>query len=130
MILQAPKRVLLVDDHATFRQALARLLEEEPDLEVVAQDGTLAEARDGLSSEAWNADVAIVDLYLPDGDGTEVIGELREVNPELRVLMLTISLDPADHVRAREAGADEVLDKHTPYIDNLLDTVKRLASQP
>lgn len=125
-----PKRVLLVDDHAAFRQALARLLEEEPDLEVVAQGGTLAEARDGLSSKAWNADVAIVDLYLPDGDGTKVISELRDVNPELRVLVLTISLDPADYVRAREAGADEVLDKDTPYLDKLIDAVKRLASQP
>ncbi len=122
-----PKRILLIEDHALFREAFARVLERDPDLEVVAQGGTLAEARDGLSKRAWQADVAVVDLYLPDGDGTEVIGELREVNCDLRVLALTISVDPADYAWAREAGADEILGKLAPILDELIGAIKRLA---
>ncbi len=60
-------RVLLVEDHAAFREALAFLLNREPDLEVAAQAGSLAEARKALPQGGF--DVAVVDLGLPDGDG-------------------------------------------------------------
>ncbi len=59
-------RVLLVEDHAAFREALAFLLGREPDIEVVAQAGSLAEARKAIDGRL---DVAVVDLGLPDGDG-------------------------------------------------------------
>ena len=59
-------RVLLVEDHAAFREALAFLLGREPDLEVVAQAGSLAEARGALGG---SLDVAVVDLGLPTGTG-------------------------------------------------------------
>ncbi len=59
-------RVLLVDDHATFREPLAFMLNREPEFEVVAQVGSLAEARRALEG----IDLAVVDLDLPDGNGT------------------------------------------------------------
>ena len=59
-------RVLLLEDHASFRQALASIIEREPDVTVVAQAGSLAEARALLPLEV---DVAVVDLGLPDGEG-------------------------------------------------------------
>jgi hypothetical protein len=59
-------RVMLVEDHAAFRQSLASLLGREPDLEVVAQAGSLAQARQMLRTPL---DVAVLDLSLPDGDG-------------------------------------------------------------
>ena len=68
-------RVLLVDDHAAFREPLAFMFDQEPDFEVVAQAGSLAEARRVLDG----IDLAVVDLSLPDGNGTELIGELRAV---------------------------------------------------
>lgn len=100
-------RVLLVDDHATFREPLAFMLDLEPEFEVVAQAGSLAEARrllDGI-------DLAIVDLNLPDGDGTELIGELRVANPSSVVLVLTASAERGAYARAVEAGASGVLNK-------------------
>ena len=67
-------RVMLVEDHLAFRQALAFMLMREPDLEVVAQAGSLAQAREMLDRRL---DVAVLDLALPDGDGRDLIGELR-----------------------------------------------------
>lgn len=72
-------RLLLVDDHASFRLPLALVLEREPDMSVVAQAGSLAEARATLKTvdeSSESIDVALVDLNLPDGEGTELIREL------------------------------------------------------
>ena len=70
-------RIMLVEYHAAFRQSVGFLLGREPDLEVVAQAGSLAQARQMLDTRL---DVAVLDLSLPDGDGRELIGELRRRN--------------------------------------------------
>jgi DNA-binding NarL/FixJ family response regulator len=101
-------RVLLVEDHAAFREALAFLLGGEPDIEVVAQAGSLAEARAALGGRP---DVAVVDLGLPDGDGSELIGELRQASPGTAVLVLSAGVGPGPSEDARAAGADAVLSK-------------------
>jgi DNA-binding NarL/FixJ family response regulator len=116
-------RVLLVDDHATFREPLAFMFDREPDFEVVAQAGTLAEARSVLEG----VDLAVVDLNLPNGDGTELIGELRAVNPRGMVLVLTASSEREVHARAVEAGAAGVLHKSV-RIKEVIDAARRLAA--
>ena len=63
-------QVMIVDDHDTFREPLAFMLERESDLTVVAQPRSLAEAREVLEGAELAVDVAIVDLNLPDGSGT------------------------------------------------------------
>ena len=70
---------MIVEDHLSFRQSVAFLLSREPDLEVVAQAGSLTEAREVLVE--GHLDVAVLDLGLPDGDGRELFGELRRTNP-------------------------------------------------
>ncbi len=101
---------MLVEDHAAFRQALAFLLSGDPDLEVVAQAGSLAQAREALLDEE-GLDVALLDLALPDGNGTDLIGELRERNPGVSVVVLSAAMGPGDLDGIVEAGADAVLDK-------------------
>ena len=101
-------RVLLVEDHAAFREALAFLLGGEPDIEVVAQAGSLAEARRLLDARL---DVAVVDLALPDGGGIELIGELRRASPATSVLVLSATVEPGRSGEVRKAGADAVLAK-------------------
>jgi two-component system response regulator DesR len=101
---------MLVEDHAAFRQALAFLLGQGPGIEVVAQAGSLAEAREALLAEG-GLDVAVLDLVLPDGDGSELIGELRRANPGVSVVVLSAAMGPGDLDVAAEAGADSVLDK-------------------
>jgi len=119
------QRLLLVEDHASFRQTLALVFDQEPDFEVVAQAGTVAEAR--LVMVDREADLAVVDLSLPDGEGVELIEDLRETNPHFAALVLTASLDRAEHARAVEAGAAGVLHKSAD-VDEILDSTRRLAA--
>ena len=100
-------RVLLVDDNAEFRRAFAGLLERQPDLEVVGTAGSLAEARRKLRG----VDVALLDRGLPDGDGLELIGEMRAANPGARVFVISSTAEMIHPTDAIEAGADGVIDK-------------------
>jgi DNA-binding NarL/FixJ family response regulator len=118
------KRILLVEDHAAFRQAIASVLEQEPDLKVVAQASSLAEGR---RVDHGMFDLAMVDVFLPDGKGTHLIRQLKEANPQTPVLVLTVSPDPAVHGEALEAGADEVLPK-SAELDEIVAVIRRLAS--
>jgi DNA-binding NarL/FixJ family response regulator len=118
-------RILLVEEHRAFRGSLTTILDREGDLEVIGQVGSVAECRSFVSSHE-GFDVAIVEVFLPDGDGTELIGDLREANPDASVMVLTVSSDPQDHARAREADADEVLSKASSR-EEIIEAVRRLA---
>jgi DNA-binding NarL/FixJ family response regulator len=107
-------RILMVDDYVDFRVAFVAMLEEQPEVEVVGQAGSLAEARRMLEG----VDVALLDRGLPDGDGLELIGPLREVNPHARVLVMSSTVEMIHPTDAIEAGADGVIDK--------LDTPERV----
>jgi DNA-binding NarL/FixJ family response regulator len=104
-------RILVVDDYVEFRLAFVDLLEWQPELEVVSQAGSLAEARTMLEG----VDVVLLDRGLPDGDGLEFIGALREVNPHARVLVMSATVEMSHPADAIEAGADEVIDKLAPF---------------
>jgi PAS domain S-box-containing protein len=117
-------RVLLVDDHASFRQGVARALEAEPDLDVVGQAGSLAETREILAAE-HGFDVAVIDLGLPDGLGAELIGDLRVANPRAQALVLSATDDRADIARAVELGAAGLLHK-SASMGEVVDAVRRL----
>jgi DNA-binding NarL/FixJ family response regulator len=119
------QRLLLVEDHVSFRQTLALVFDGEPDFEVVAQAGSVAEARRVMGDR--EADLGVVDLSLPDGEGIELIEDLREANPLFAALVLTASLDKAEHARAVEAGAAGVLHKSAD-VDEILDATRRLAT--
>ena len=116
-------RIMLVDDHATFREPLAFMFNREPDFEVVAQAGSVAEARQNLGG----IDLAVVDLDLPDGDGTDLIGALRAVNPRGIALVLTANANREAFARAVEAGAAGVLHK-TVRIQQVVDAARSLLS--
>ena len=119
-------RVILVEDQADFRRLMAVWLGREPDLEVVAQAGSLTEAR-SIAAKA-RFDVAVLDLGLPDGNGVDLIAELREANPGAAVLVLSASLDPTSLERAAEAGANEILDKFaTP--GEVVGAIRRLGTE-
>ncbi len=118
-------RILLVEDHASFRQALAFMFEREPEFAVVGQAGTLAEARQFLNGAGGETDVAVCDLALPDGDGFDLIEELAANGGEVITLVLSASLEPARFARAVEAGASGVLHK-AAAIGDIVEAVKRL----
>ena len=116
-------RVMHVEDHAGFRALIKNLLDSQSDMEVVAQAASLGEARDwAVTSEI---DVAILDLSLPDGNGLDLIPELRRSKPEVGVLILSANLDPAGPEKAPGSCADEILDKLAP-VEAVLDSVRKL----
>jgi PAS domain S-box-containing protein len=117
-------RVLLVEDHASFRQAAASVFEREG-LEVVGQAGSLTEARKVLEQGA--PDVAVIDLVLPDGYGWDLIKELRAANRRAQALVLTAELGRAEIARAVENGAAGVLHK-TAELDEVVEAVRRLSA--
>ncbi len=119
------KRLLLVDDHGSFRQALALILQQHTDLKENLQAGSLVEAHQLLDDLDRQVDLAVVDLDLPGGDVTELIEELRE--RDVPVLALTSSSSLERHASALRAGADEVLSTSTSG-EKILDTVMRLIS--
>jgi two-component system, NarL family, response regulator DevR len=117
--------ILLVEDHTSFRQTLALVLDGEPGFEVVAQAGTVAEARELLDSLGCEIDASVFDLSLPDGEGTELIRELREANLDFRALVLTASFERTDFARAIEAGAAGAVHK-TAAVEEIVGAVRRL----
>jgi two-component system, NarL family, response regulator DevR len=118
------KRILLVADHNVFREALAMRLNQEEDLEVAWQSGSIADTRD---IHLDGVDVALVDPLLPDGDGMELIREVSVANPNSLALVLSHRLDPALYHQALGAGAVEVLATNTG-IGEVIDAVRRSAT--
>jgi DNA-binding NarL/FixJ family response regulator len=118
-------RVMIVEDHADFRGLMEVLLSIQPDIKLIAQAGSLAEARD--QAARFEVDVVILDLGLPDGSGADLISDLRRTSRDVRVMVLSASLDPEGIEKARRAGADEILDKLTS-LDEVLATVRRLGN--
>jgi DNA-binding NarL/FixJ family response regulator len=114
-------RVLLVEDHAVVREAMASVFGAQPDFEVVGEAASLAEARAKLE----DVDVAVIDLRLPDGDGADLIEVLRAASPEAHALVLSASVDRDDAAKAVQRGAAGVLDKAV-HLDEVVDAVRRL----
>ena len=98
-----PVRVLLVDDQALFREALATLLEVRPEIEVVGEAGDGATALDRVAG--LRPDVVLMDLHMPVLDGVAATRRLRVEHPEVRVLALTTFDDDEDVFAALRAGA-------------------------
>jgi two-component system NarL family response regulator len=96
-------RVLVVDDHALLRTGVANIINQEPDLCVVAEAGNGIEALEAY--ERHQPDVTLLDLRMPVMDGVEVVRQIRERDPRARVIVLT-TYDTDDEIeRALRAGA-------------------------
>jgi DNA-binding NarL/FixJ family response regulator len=96
-------RIFLLDDHEVVRRGVKDLLEAEPDLVVVGEAGTAAEALARIT--ATRPAVAVLDVRLPDGDGVSVCREIRSRMPEVGCLMLTSFADDDALFDAIMAGA-------------------------
>jgi two-component system response regulator NreC len=97
-------RIVLVEDHAILREGLRALIELEPDLKVVGEAGTGAEAV--RVARIASPTLVITDLAMPGGSGLRTIDELRAACPNLRVLVLTAFCTDEDIGAAWSAGAD------------------------
>ena len=116
--------ILLVDDHAAFRQPLAFLLARHRDRLLVTQAGTLVEGQRHLHE----VDLAVVDSDLPDGVGEDLIRALRSVSPQTRVVAL-VPANPCEPVlTSLEANADAIVSK-AAGLDELLGTLAQVTAE-
>ncbi|TKA06344.1 response regulator transcription factor [Actinacidiphila oryziradicis] len=115
-------RILLAEDQGLVRDALARLLDMEPDLHVVAQVST----GDQVVPTALQAEphVALLDIEMPNLDGLSATAALRQSLPDCRVLILTTFGRPGYLRRAMDAGASGFLVKDGP-VDQLAAAIRR-----
>ena len=100
---QARARVLLVDDHPVLREGLRLLLDTRPDLHVVAEAGTAAEAVAAAARE--RPDLVLLDVDLGGENGLDLLPRLLETAPGARVIVLTGIKDPEVHQQALARGA-------------------------
>ncbi|MFH8708898.1 response regulator [Streptomyces rubrogriseus] len=98
-----PVRVFLLDDHEVVRRGVRDLLDDEPDITVAGEAGTVEQAL--VRVPALRPHVAVLDVRLPDGDGVSVCRELRSRMPELACLMLTSFDDEEALLDSIMAGA-------------------------
>lgn len=96
-------RVLLADDHATLRDGLQAMLQAAPDIEVVGSVGNGREAINRAST--LRPDVVIMDVTMPEMNGIEAAGLLRDKHPDIRVIMLSMHSSSQHVYRAFNAGA-------------------------
>ena len=125
VVVERPIRVFLVDDHEIVRDGLRALIDSCEDLEVVGEASTVADALTRLDSA--RPDVAVVDLFLPDGDGVQVCREARTRRPELHCLILTSFSDDEALFDAIMAGAAGYVLKGARS-GELLDSIRQVAA--
>ncbi|KMJ54863.1 XRE family transcriptional regulator [Vogesella sp. EB] len=115
-------RILLVDDHTLFRSGLKALLQRQPDFEVIG------EAADGLEgvkqAELLKPDVVLLDLDMPVMHGRDALSQILVTQPQLAVLMLTVSEDGEDLAECMKNGARGYLLKNI-NADFLLSSIRR-----
>jgi DNA-binding NarL/FixJ family response regulator len=125
-----PVRVLVVDDHALFAEALMLTLGIDDRIQVV---GSAASGTEAVSlAQALHPDVILMDVHMPTMDGIEATRHVRRVSPRSRVVVVTAARSPELRAHAMAAGAERLLTKDTPalgLIDAILDFPRATVSQ-
>jgi len=114
-------RILTVDDHPVLREGIAAILAGEPDMELVAEACNGREAVEIF--RAHRPDVTLMDLQMPEINGTEAIAAIREEFPGARIIVLTTYSGDVQAMKALQAGAFGYLLKNMLRKD-LLETIR------
>lgn len=119
---QRMTKILLVDDHALFRSGLRSLLQRQEDFEIV---GEAADGLEGIKLVALlRPDVVLMDIDMPVMNGKEALSQILSSQPDLAVMMLTVSEDGNDLTECMRIGARGYLLKNI-NVDFLLDSIRR-----
>ncbi|MBH9973565.1 MULTISPECIES: response regulator [Commensalibacter] len=121
--MQTKIKILLIDDHSLFRSGLKFLLNNQEDIEVIgeAQNGS-----EGIKlAQKLNPDIILLDLDMPRMGGKETLQNLLNINPDLNILILTVSEDNDDLIQCMTLGAKGYLLKNI-NTDFLLDSIHKV----
>jgi DNA-binding NarL/FixJ family response regulator len=118
-------RIVLIDDHILFRESLVRLLEMQPEFEVVARCATVAEGQQALAAAA--VDVILLDYDLGDEVGTDMLTRLGAKQSSLKVIMVTAGMGPSATLNAANAGVAGVVLKHSDP-RHLVEAIHKVAA--
>jgi DNA-binding NarL/FixJ family response regulator len=119
--------VVLVDDHELIRQGLRRAFERTGDFTVVGEAGSVSQALDVIGSTS--PDVVIFDVRLPDGSGLDAARKVRESNPTMGIVVLTMYAGDDQLFGALEAGASAFVPKDAPAED-VISAARHAAVSP
>lgn len=117
-------RVLIADDHDIVREGVKQIVAEAGDMVVGGEARNGAEAIDCVRNEKW--DVVVLDLNLPDRPGLDVIAQIRAINPNVPVLILSMHEQTSYATRALKAGASGYVTKNSAR-DNLVNAIRKVA---
>jgi DNA-binding NarL/FixJ family response regulator len=123
---EKPIRLILIEDHADFRESVSRVLEERAGYQCVGGFSTMEDALESIQG-GLHADLVLSDLGLPGMSGIEGIRQVRELLPEARILVLTAFTDKTKVFAALEAGAHGYLVK-AGSARRLIETLEEVLS--
>lgn len=123
MSADQPIRVLSIDDHPLLSEGIATMINNQPDMRLVASAPTGQEGI--LKHRELQPDITLMDLRLPDLSGLDAMLAIRAEFPEARIIMLTMFAGDVDIQRALQAGAQGYLLKSTPP-DEMVETIRQV----
>jgi DNA-binding NarL/FixJ family response regulator len=119
------KRILIVDDHALFRSAVAEFLAQEPDFQIVGEARSMGEAIRSVG--ALSPHLVLTDLNMPDAHGIETVTEIRRHYPDVKIVVVSLHREIEFKHRCRRAGAAGYVVKDAIY-DELRDGIRTVMS--
>ena len=117
--------ILIVDDHPVFRQGLVQILNEESDLEVVSEAGSVNELFQVINKKP--IDLVVLDITMPDGNGLEALKRLKKLRPTLPVLVLSVHSEEEYAVRVLKTGGSGYITKDSAP-EQLVNAVRKAVS--
>jgi DNA-binding NarL/FixJ family response regulator len=121
-------RAFLVEDNAILREHLSSALEELTCVKVVGSSGSERESLAWLAANGSAWDLLIVDLFLKQGSGMQLVQQLTRAQPQQKIIVLSNYVNPSVRKRCAQLGVDAVFDKSTE-IDALVDYCARHCAQ-
>ena len=116
-------RTLIVDDHSMVRSGLIKILKEETDIEVLAEADGYPQLLNCLKTVF--PDIILMDISMPGKNGLEIVKELKQTNPEIKTLVLSMHPEERFSVRAIKAGALGYVSKESAA-DELVRAIRQV----
>jgi len=117
--------VFIVDDHSLIREGFRKILEKEPDISIIGEAGNAKEFFTTFDKD--NCDLVVLDLNLPDKNGLDVLKEIKAINAEMPVLILSMYPEERYAIRTFKAGASGYISKDLAA-EKLVKAIRKIMS--